>query len=159
MQLIHELSMLNLASAVRVDVFTMKSNPPSTAIAVCYGEDTETIMIASGLVPHTPALQRVLLLEIGKYMGTDLTFEVGTDLRLTSIHKVTLTDMRLSIRARKVCSRLGITTPDQFAAVSVDELMACRNVGIATVREIRQKLAAIGLTLRDDPVMEVAAGT
>ena len=157
MQLIHELNMLCLASAVRVDVFTMKSNPPATAIAVCYGEVTETITIASGSVPHTPALQRALLLEIGKYMGTDLTFEVRTDLRLISIHKRTLTDLSLSIRARNVCNRLGITTPDQLAAVSVEELMGCRNVGTSTVREIRQKLAAVGLTLRDDPVVEVVS--
>lgn len=61
-----------------------------------------------------------------------------------------VTDLNLSVRARKCMTRLGISTLGELIQRTPDELLATKNFGVTSLNEIRQQLAEHGLKLRND---------
>jgi len=61
-----------------------------------------------------------------------------------------VTDLNLSVRARKCMTRLGITALNQLVSRTPDELLSSKNFGVTSLNEIRQKLGEMGLKLRND---------
>ncbi len=61
-----------------------------------------------------------------------------------------VTDLNLSVRARKCLSRLGITGMGELLSRTADELLGVRNFGVTSLNEIRAKLTEKGLKLRND---------
>ena len=61
-----------------------------------------------------------------------------------------VTDLNLSVRARKCLSRLGITALGELTSRTADELLGVRNFGVTSLNEIRAKLAEKGMKLRND---------
>lgn len=59
-------------------------------------------------------------------------------------------DLNLSVRSRKCMSRLGITTLGELTSRTPDELLESKNFGVTSLNEVRQKLADLGLKLRND---------
>ncbi len=60
-----------------------------------------------------------------------------------------MSDLNLSVRARKCLTRLGIVTMGELVSRTPDDLMSVRNFGV-TSDEIRQKLVDFELKLRND---------
>jgi carbon monoxide dehydrogenase subunit G len=60
-------------------------------------------------------------------------------------------ELNLSLRSYNSLSREGIHTVADLAARTREELLAIDHIGPASVEEIRQKLADLGLTLADSP--------
>ena len=54
-----------------------------------------------------------------------------------------------SVRARKAMETLKVRTLGDLAALTEEELLACRNFGQTSLNEIRQRLAEHGLNLRE----------
>ena len=61
-----------------------------------------------------------------------------------------VSDLNLSVRARKCMNRLGINTLGDLINRTADELLESKNFGMTSLSEVREKLAAYGLTLRGD---------
>jgi DNA-directed RNA polymerase subunit alpha len=61
-----------------------------------------------------------------------------------------ISDLNLSVRARKCMSKLGIQTLGDLIARTGDELMECKNFGVTSLNEVRDKLTALGMKLRND---------
>lgn len=61
-----------------------------------------------------------------------------------------VSDLNLSVRARKCMARLSITTLGELVQRSPDELLATKNFGVTSLNEIRQQLAELNLKLRND---------
>jgi len=61
-----------------------------------------------------------------------------------------IADLNLSVRARKCMNRLGITTLAELVRHTGDELLECKNFGVTSLNEVRDKLSAHGLKLRGD---------
>ena len=61
-----------------------------------------------------------------------------------------VSDLNLSVRARKCMARLAITTLSELVQRSPDELLATKNFGVTSLNEIRQQLAEMSLKLRND---------
>jgi DNA-directed RNA polymerase subunit alpha len=61
-----------------------------------------------------------------------------------------VSELNLSVRARKCVSRLGVATIGEIMNKSPDDLLSVRNFGVTSLNEIRQKLAEMGLALRND---------
>jgi DNA-directed RNA polymerase subunit alpha len=59
-------------------------------------------------------------------------------------------DLNLSVRARKCMIRLGITTIGELVRRSGDDLLECKNFGVTSLNEVREKLTVHGLKLRGD---------
>lgn len=61
-----------------------------------------------------------------------------------------VTELNLSVRARKCMNRLGITTLGELIERSADELLEAKNFGQTSLKEVREKLAQYNLRLRGD---------
>lgn len=61
-----------------------------------------------------------------------------------------ISDLNLSVRARKCMSRLGITTIGEVVQKTADELLGTRNFGVTSLNEVRAKLGEIDIKLRND---------
>jgi DNA-directed RNA polymerase subunit alpha len=61
-----------------------------------------------------------------------------------------MSELNLSVRARKCMTRLGLTTIGELLRKSPDDLMECKNFGVTSLMEIREKLGQIGLKLRGE---------
>ncbi len=61
-----------------------------------------------------------------------------------------IADLNLSVRARKCMVRLGVTTIGELARHTGDELLECKNFGVTSLTEVREKLTSHGLRLRGD---------
>jgi DNA-directed RNA polymerase subunit alpha len=61
-----------------------------------------------------------------------------------------VSDLNLSVRARKCMNRLSITTIGELVMRTQDELMEAKNFGVTSLTEVREKLTAMGLKLRGD---------
>jgi DNA-directed RNA polymerase subunit alpha len=61
-----------------------------------------------------------------------------------------IADLNLSVRARKCMVRLGLTTIGELVRRTGDDLLECKNFGVTSLNEVREKLTASGLKLRGD---------
>lgn len=61
-----------------------------------------------------------------------------------------VSDLNLSVRARKCMARLGITSLSELVTRTPDELLATKNFGVTSLNEIRQQLGELSLKLRND---------
>src|SRR5260370_8764663 len=61
-----------------------------------------------------------------------------------------VTDLNLSVRARKCMNRLGINTLGDLVNRTADELLESKNFGMTSLNEVREKLQQYGLSLRGD---------
>ena len=61
-----------------------------------------------------------------------------------------VTDLNLSVRARKCMARKGINTLGDLIRFTADELLECKNFGVTSLNEVREKLRQFGLKLRGE---------
>jgi DNA-directed RNA polymerase subunit alpha len=61
-----------------------------------------------------------------------------------------VSEMNLSVRARKCMNRLGIATVGELCQRTNDELMEAKNFGVTSLNEVKEKLQEMGLKLRGD---------
>jgi DNA-directed RNA polymerase subunit alpha len=61
-----------------------------------------------------------------------------------------IAELNLSVRARKCMVRLGLTTVGDLVRRSGDDLLECKNFGVTSLNEVREKLTIHGLKLRND---------
>ena len=61
-----------------------------------------------------------------------------------------VSELNLSVRARKCMNRLGINTMGDLIQRTADELLESKNFGMTSLTEVREKLRQFGLTLRGD---------
>lgn len=61
-----------------------------------------------------------------------------------------VSDLNLSVRARKCMNRLGINTLGELCQRTSDELLEAKNFGVTSLKEVQEKLQQYGLKLRGD---------
>jgi DNA-directed RNA polymerase subunit alpha len=61
-----------------------------------------------------------------------------------------IADLNLSVRARKCMIRLGLNTIGELLRRTGDDLLECKNFGVTSLNEVREKLQLHGLKLRGD---------
>jgi DNA-directed RNA polymerase subunit alpha len=61
-----------------------------------------------------------------------------------------VSDLNLSVRARKCMNRLGITTLGDLCQRTSDELLEAKNFGVTSLNEVKEKLTQYNLKLRGD---------
>jgi len=61
-----------------------------------------------------------------------------------------VSDLNLSVRARKCMNRLGINTLGELCQRTADELLEAKNFGVTSLKEVQEKLVNYGLKLRGD---------
>ncbi len=61
-----------------------------------------------------------------------------------------ISDLNLSVRARKCMVRLQLTSIGELVRKTGDDLLECKNFGVTSLNEVREKLTNLGLKLRGD---------
>jgi DNA-directed RNA polymerase subunit alpha len=61
-----------------------------------------------------------------------------------------VSDLNLSVRARKCMNRLNISTLGELVKRTADELLEAKNFGMTSLTEVREKLTQLNLKLRGD---------
>ncbi|HEX4591778.1 MAG TPA: DNA-directed RNA polymerase subunit alpha C-terminal domain-containing protein [Gemmataceae bacterium] len=61
-----------------------------------------------------------------------------------------VSELNLSVRARKCMNRLGINSLGELVGRTADELLEAKNFGMTSLTEVREKLVQYGLKLRGD---------
>ena len=102
------------------------------------------IMRAKGLHIGQSIEQGVNYPESRRYPQQQLTAEEQ------AVMNKPVSELNLSVRARKCMNRLGINTLGELVNRTADELLEAKNFGMTSLTEVRDKLAAYGLKLRGD---------
>ncbi len=68
----------------------------------------------------------------------------------TELHGLPVTELNLSVRARKCTTKLGITSIGELIRRTAEDLMECKNFGVTSLNEVRERLAERGLRLRGE---------
>jgi len=66
------------------------------------------------------------------------------------IYSQPITELNLSVRARKCTTKLGINTIGDLVRRTAEDLLECKNFGVTSLNEVREKLTERGLRLRGD---------
>jgi DNA-directed RNA polymerase subunit alpha len=61
-----------------------------------------------------------------------------------------IADLNLSVRARKCMIRLAINTIGDLVRRTGDDLLECKNFGVTSLNEVREKLTVMGIKLRGE---------
>ncbi len=61
-----------------------------------------------------------------------------------------ISELNLSVRARKCMQRLGLNLIGELVRKTGDELLDCKNFGVTSLTEVREKLTGLGMKLRGD---------
>jgi DNA-directed RNA polymerase alpha subunit len=69
--------------------------------------------------------------------------------RAAGAAEMSIQELNLSVRARNVMSRAGVSTVAGLVSLSCHDLVA-NKIGVTSLNEIREKLAQFGLRLRGD---------
>lgn len=94
-------------------------------------------------------------LQLGQFAGEKRVPDVSFEPEVMSPDEQALlnkpiADLNLSVRARKCMIRLGISTIGELLRRTQDELLECKNFGVTSLNEVREKLTMHGLKLRGD---------
>ncbi|MBI1901942.1 MAG: tetratricopeptide repeat protein [Planctomycetia bacterium] len=94
-------------------------------------------------------------LEIGMFASERTPIDLSGDAPALSADAQALlnkpvAELNLSVRARKCMIRLNIASIAELVRRTGDELLECKNFGVTSLNEVREKLAAHGLKLRGD---------
>lgn len=94
-------------------------------------------------------------LELGQFSHEREEPEPSIDLESMSPDEQALlerpiSDLNLSVRARKCMARLGLNTIGQLIRKTGDDLLECKNFGVTSLTEVREKLTQFGIKLRGD---------
>ena len=61
-----------------------------------------------------------------------------------------ISELNLSVRARKCMIRLAINTLGDLVRRTGDDLLECKNFGVTSLNEVREKLTGLGIKLRGE---------
>ena len=94
-------------------------------------------------------------LELGQFATEKAPVEPTIDLTAMSPDEQAMlerpiADLNLSVRARKCMARLGLTLIGELVRRTGDDLLECKNFGVTSLNEVREKLTSLGLKLRGD---------
>lgn len=73
--------------------------------------------------------------------------EIASQASPEILHK-TVDDLELSVRARRALERLGVKTVLELINKTEAELLGCKNFGVTSLNEIKERLTTFGLSLR-----------
>ena len=83
-------------------------------------------------------------------IGRDEIMVAKEDAKKEKIMEITIEELDLSVRSYNCLKRAGINTVEELTKKNEEEMMKVRNLGRKSLEEVQQKLAALGLSLRQN---------
>ena len=122
---------------------------------------SEPQLLSSKNFGETSLLEiKEILTSKGLHLGQSLEEGTGVERRFPghqplseqeqAVLNKSVSELNLSVRARKCMNRLGINTLGEVVQRTADELLESKNFGMTSLTEVRERLRQHGLTLRGD---------
>ena len=118
-----------------LDVWTDRSIPADEAVSLAAKILSEHL---AGFIGLTDRVNDVEILVVKDNNQTDKVLEITID------------ELDLSVRSYNCLKRGGINTVEELIKKNEEEMMKVRNLGRKSLEEVQQKLAALGLGLRQN---------
>lgn len=118
-----------------LDVWTDRSIPADEAVSLAAKILSEHL---AGFIGLTDRVNDVEILVVKDNNQTDKVLEITID------------ELDLSVRSYNCLKRAGINTVEELIKKNEEEMMKVRNLGRKSLEEVQQKLAALGLGLRQN---------
>lgn len=84
------------------------------------------------------------------YTYDNLSSRVITDDERDELCKLHFQELCLSVRCQKVAKKLGVKTIGDLIRHTAEDFLECKNFGVTSLNELREKLEERGLRLRGD---------
>ncbi|MFC4765920.1 DNA-directed RNA polymerase subunit alpha [Effusibacillus consociatus] len=108
---------------------------PDEAVSLAAKILTEHLMLFVGLTD--------------KVKDTEIMVEKEDD-KKEKVLEMTIEELDLSVRSYNCLKRAGINTVQELCAKTEEEMMKVRNLGRKSLEEVQEKLAELGLSLREE---------
>jgi len=118
-----------------LEVWTNGSIPADEAVSLASKILSEYLSQFIGLTEHVGDVEIMVVKQDGKK---------------EKILEITIEELDLSVRSYNCLKRAGINTVEELIKRDEEEMMKVRNLGRKSLEEVQQKLAALGLSLRQD---------
>ena len=98
---------------------------------------------------------KLLIEHLNKFMNlAEITQDINIEKEEVKVEEnkyenITIEDLDLSVRSYNCLKRAGISTVYELTEKSEDDMMKVKNLGKKSLKEIKEKLAALGLSFRD----------
>ncbi len=98
---------------------------------------------------------KLLIEHFNKFLSlAEITQDINIEKEVETVEEnkyenITIEDLDLSVRSYNCLKRANISTVLELTEKSEDEMMKVKNLGKKSLKEIKEKLAAIGLSFRD----------
>ncbi len=86
----------------------------------------------------------------GDTLGGNPILVTSDDTAQTTVLSMLIEELEFSVRSLNCLKRAGINTVEELIAHTEDDMMKIRNLGRKSLEEVINKLASLGLALRDD---------
>ena len=118
-----------------LEVWTNGSIPANEAVSLASKILSEYLAQFIGLTDHVNDVEIMVVKE---------------DDKKEKILEITIEELDLSVRSYNCLKRAGINTVEELIKRDEEEMMKVRNLGRKSLEEVQQKLAALGLGLRQE---------
>ena len=98
---------------------------------------------------------KLLIEHLNKFMNlAEITQDINIEKEEVKVEEnkyenITIEDLDLSVRSYNCLKRAGISTVYELTEKSEDDMMKVKNLGKKSLKEIKEKLAALGLSFKD----------
>lgn len=117
-----------------LEIWTNKTMRPDEASSLAARIMSEHLALFIGLTENVAPVE--------------MTVEKGEDGR-NKVLEMPIEELDLSVRSYNCLKRAGINSLGELVAKTDEEMMKVRNLGKKSLEEVKQKLAALGLSLRE----------
>jgi DNA-directed RNA polymerase alpha subunit len=136
---------------------TIKKNTSLSGDAKRHAIATATTTAKQGGTEKRTTVVTHLRANCATQRNTQKEFPLGRNNRLNmtndpeaDILNLPVSYFNFSVRARKCFRKLNVETIGDLVAKSAEDLIECKNFGVTSLNEVREKLRDRGLSLRDD---------
>ena len=148
-----ELSVRSRNCLRKMNIRTLGDLTRTTEVALLSSKNFgETSLAEIKEMMQAKGLRLGMSLEGNERAGHDHRVEQPQEVppELQAILNKPIGDLNLSVRARKCMSKLNIQTVGDLLKHTGDELLECKNFGVTSLNEVREKLTALSLKLKND---------
>ncbi len=142
-----ELSVRSRNCLKKMNIFTIGDLLRTTEVELlAYKNFGETSLVEIKKILNSRGLSLGMALE--EHEGDSVEEDSTEDKANEELVNKPVDDIAMSIRARRALSKLGIQTIGDLIGKTEAELLGCKNFGVTSLNEVKERLTGYGLSLR-----------
>ena len=148
-----ELSVRSRNCLRKMNIRTLGDLTRTTEIALLASKNFgETSLTEIKEMMHSKGVRLGMALEAGERAGAGMMADPIEEMSQEekALLAKSISELNLSVRARKCMTKLGIQTVNDLISRTGDDMLECKNFGVTSLNEVREKLAEYNLKLKNE---------